>query len=148
MSVCLPGAKIEHVKDVVRRVKNMEQVCIIHVGTNNLKEKGKNGFYEEVQGTFLELFRKCQRKDKVKFVFSGILPRGNQFLSQLAYEVNGWLERECKEREFSFISLWGDFVKNFESLVKLDGLHPTGMGARYMGKVFLQQVNSLKGYLN
>ena len=148
MSVCLPGARIEHITGVIRQLKNFEQVCIIHVGTNNLKEKGKRGFYEDIQGKYLELLRECGKKDKVKFVFSGILPRANEYLNALAVEMNRWLERECRERGFSFISLWGEFLKNFDSLVKLDGLHPTGMGARYMAKVFIQQVNKWKGSLN
>ena len=154
--ICLRGAKIEDVTEYVKTVSNTEQVCIVHVGTNNVGRYGVTDFYKEMCGKYTRLLMECSKKDRVKFIISGIVPRADFYpfmngVDPLVFQqiglINSWLEGECKEWGFGFVSLHREVAWVWK-LLSRDGLHLNRAGAAKLGRVFHDQVSMVQGSLN
>ena len=128
--VCLPGARIEHVTERVKKIMGRGNggSIVVHVGTNNADKEGTTGILEK----YRDLLKKTKQARVGQIIISGILPVfGNKiqgYRNSKRMAVNGMVERLCKEEDVGYMDLWDSFVGNEDMYVR-DGLHLSGKGA-------------------
>ena len=128
--VCLPGARIEHVTERVKKIMGRGNggSIVVHVGTNNADKEGTTAILEK----YRDLLKKTKQARVGQIIISGILPVfGNKiqgYRNSKRMAVNGMLERLCKEEDVGYMDLWDSFVGNEDMYVR-DGLHLSGKGA-------------------
>ena len=128
--VCLPGARIEHVTERVKKIMGRGNggSIVVHVGTNNADKEGKTAILEK----YRDLLKKTKQARVGQIIISGILPVfGNKiqgYRNSKRMAVNGMVERLCKEEDVGYMDLWDSFVGNEDMYVR-DGLHLSGKGA-------------------
>ena len=128
--VCLPGARIEHVTERVKKIMGRGNggSIVVHVGTNNADREGTTAILEK----YRDLLKKTKQARVGQIIISGILPvfgnniQGYRNSKRLA--VNGMVKRLCKEEDVGYLDLWDSFVGNEDMYVR-DGLHLSGKGA-------------------
>ncbi|KAF7239086.1 Potassium voltage-gated channel subfamily H member 6, partial [Varanus komodoensis] len=128
---CLPGARIQHVKDRVEclvRSKGHQLLLVIHVGTNDMARQG----VVEITRDFEALGKKL-RELKAQVAFSSILlVRGfGPGRDRRVSEVNDWLRVWCQKERFGFLDRGTRFLAN--GLLARNRLHLTRMGKRSFG---------------
>ena len=128
--VCLPGARIEHVTERVKKIMGRGNggSIVVHVGTNNADKEGTTAILEK----YRDLLKKTKQARVGQIIISGILPVfGNKiqgYRNSKRMAVNGMVERLCKEEDVGYMDLWDSFVGNEDMYVR-DGLHLSGKGA-------------------
>ena len=128
--VCLPGARIEHVTERVKKIMGRGNggSIVVHVGTNNADKEGTTAILEK----YRDLLKKTKQARVGQIIISGILPVfGNKiqgYRNSKRMAVNGMVERLCKEEDVGYMDLWDSFVGN-EYMYVRDGLHLSGKGA-------------------
>ena len=128
--VCLPGARIEHVSERVKKIMGRGNggSIVVHVGTNNADKEGTTAILEK----YRDLLKKTKQARVGQIIISGILPVfGNKiqgYRNSKRMAVNGMVERLCKEEDVGYMDLWDSFVGNEDMYVR-DGLHLSGKGA-------------------
>ena len=128
--VCLPGARIEHVTERVKKIMGRGNggSIVVHVGTNNADKEGTTAILEK----YRDLLKKTKQARVGQIIISGILPVfGNKiqgYSNSKRMAVNGMVERLCKEEDVGYMDLWDSFVGNEDMYVR-DGLHLSGKGA-------------------
>ena len=128
--VCLPGARIEHVTERVKKIMGRGNggAIVVHVGTNNADKEGTTAILEK----YRDLLKKTKQARVGQIIISGILPVfGNKiqgYRNSKRMAVNGMVERLCKEEDVGYMDLWDSFVGNEDMYVR-DGLHLSGKGA-------------------
>ena len=128
--VCLPGARIEHVTERVKKIMGRGNggSIVVHVGTNNADKEGTTAILEK----YRDLPKKTKQARVGQIIISGILPVfGNKiqgYRNSKRMAVNGMVERLCKEEDVGYMDLWDSFVGNEDMYVR-DGLHLSGKGA-------------------
>ena len=128
--VCLPGARIEHVTERVKKIMGRGNggSIVVHVGTNNADKEGTTAILEK----YRDLLKKTKQARVGQIIISGILPVfGNKiqgYRNSKRMAVNGMVERLCKEEDAEYMDLWDNFVGNEDMYVR-DGLHLSGKGA-------------------
>uniref|UniRef100_A0A8D2LR26 SGNH hydrolase-type esterase domain-containing protein n=1 Tax=Varanus komodoensis TaxID=61221 RepID=A0A8D2LR26_VARKO len=128
---CLPGTRMQHVKDRVERLVRSgghQPLLVIHVGTNDVARQGVVGITRD-----FEALGKKLRELKAQVAFSSILPvRGfGPGRDRRVSEVNDWLRVWCQKERFGFLNHGTRFLAN--GLLAKEGLHPTRMGKRSFG---------------
>ena len=133
--VCLPGARIEHVKERVENIvgRGNGGTILVHVGTNNTDKEGTTAIVEK----YRKLLKKTKQARLGQIILSGILPVcGNRiqgYRNSKRMAVNGMVERLCKEEDVGYVDMWDSFVGN-EELYFRDGLHLSGKGAAVLAE--------------
>ena len=128
--VCLPGARIEHVTERVKKIMGRGNggSIVVHVGTNNADKEGTTAILEK----YRDLLKKTKQARVGQIIISGISPVfGNKiqgYRNSKRMAVNGMVERLCKEEDVGYMDLWDSFVGN-EDMYLRDGLHLSGKGA-------------------
>ena len=128
--VCLPGARIEHVTERVKKIMGRGNggSIVVHVGTNNADKEGTTAILEK----YRDILKKTKQARVGQIIISGILPVfGNKiqgYSNSKRMAVNGMVERLCKEEDVGYMDLWDSFVGNEDMYVR-DGLHLSGKGA-------------------
>ena len=128
--VCLPGARIEHVKERVEQImgRGYGGSILVHVGTNNTDKEGTTAIVEK----YRNLLKKTKQARAGQIILSGILPVfGNRiqgYRNSKRMAVNGMVKRLCKEEEVGYVDLWDSFVGKEDMYVRA-GLHLSGKGA-------------------
>ena len=128
--VCLPGARIEHVTERVKKIMERGNggSIVVHVGTNNADKEGTTAILEK----YRDLLKKTKQARVGQIIISGILPVfGNKiqgYRNSKRMAVNGMVERLCKEEDVGYMDLWDSFVGNEDMYVR-DGRHLSGKGA-------------------
>ena len=128
--VCLPGTRIEHVTERVKKIMGRGNggSIVVHVGTNNADKEGTTAILEK----YKDLLKKTKQARVGQIIISGILPVfGNKiqgYRNSKRMAVNGMVERLCKEEDVGYMDLWDSFVGNEDMYVR-DGLHLSGKGA-------------------
>ena len=128
--VCLPGARIEHVTERVKKIMGRGNggTILVHVGTNNADKEGTTAIVEK----YRDLLKKTKQARVGQIIISGILPVfGNRiqgYRNSKRMAVNGMVERLCKEEDVGYVDLWDSFVGR-EDMYGRDGLHLSGKGA-------------------
>ena len=128
--VCLPGARIEHVTERVKKIMGRGNggSIVVHVGTNNADKEGTTAILEK----YRDLLKKTKQARVGQIIISGILPVfGNKiqgYRNSKRMAVNGMVDRLCKEEDVGYMDLWDSFVGNEDMYVR-DGLHLSGKGA-------------------
>ena len=128
--VCLPGARIEHVTEIVEKIMGRGHggTILVHVGTNNADKEGTTAIVEK----YRDLLKKTKQARVGQIIISGILPVfGNRiqgYRNSKRMAVNGMVERLCKEEDVGYVDLWDSFVGT-EDMYRRDGLHLSGKGA-------------------
>ena len=128
--VCLPGARIEHVTEIVEQI--MGRGCggsiLVHVGTNNADKEGTTAIVEK----YRNILKKTKQAGVGQIILSGILPVfGNRiqgYRNSKRMAVNEMVKRLCKEEEVGYVYLWDIFVGKEEMYMRV-GLHLSGKGA-------------------
>ena len=150
--VCLPGARIEHVTERVKKIMGRGNggSIVVHVGTNNADKEGTTAILEK----YRDLLKKTKQARVGQIIISGILPVfGNKiqgYRNSKRMAVNGMVERLCKEEDVGYMDLWDSFVGNEDMYVR-DGLHLSGKGAAVFAEELSGAVASGLGkvrYLN
>ena len=139
MCVCLPGARVEDISQMVNRVVGDEEVVVVQIGTNNLRRDCQS----VLRSRFRELI--CRLKStRAKIAICGILPRfDGRVAGSTIRGHNRWLELECEGEGVQFVDLssfWGK-----RDLYKNDGLHLHKEGPTVLGRLISSGV---KGFLN
>ena len=70
--VCLPGARIEHVTERVKKIMGRGNggSIVVHVGTNNADKEGTTAILEK----YRDLLKKTKQARVGQIIISGILP--------------------------------------------------------------------------
>ena len=142
--VCLPGARIEHVTERVKKIMGRGNggSIVVHVGTNNADKEGTTAILEK----YRDLLKKTKQARVGQIIISGILPVfGNKiqgYRNSKRMAVNGMVERLCKEEDVGYMDLWDSFVGNEDMYVR-DGLHLSGKGAAVFAEGLSGAVASL-----
>ena len=101
---------------------------VVNVGTNNADKEGTTAVVEK----YRNLLKKTKQARVGQIMLSGILPVfGNRiqgYSNSKRMEVDGMVERLCKEEEVGYVDLWDSFVGKEEMYVR-DGLYHSGKGA-------------------
>ena len=104
--VCLPGARIEHVTERVKKIMGRGNggSIVVHVGTNNADKEGTTAILEK----YRDLLKKTKQARVGQIIISGILPVfGNKiqgYRNSKRMAVNGMVERLCKEDDVGYSS--------------------------------------------
>ena len=150
--VCLPGARIEHVTERVKKIMGRGNggSIVVHVGTNNADKEHTTAILEK----YRDLLKKTKQARVGQIIISGILPVfGNKiqgYRNSKRIAVNGMVERLCKEEDVGYMDWWDSFVGNEDMYVR-DGPHLSGKGAAVFAKGLSGAVASGLGkvrYLN
>ena len=110
--VCLPGARIEHVTERVKKIMGRGNggSIVVHVGTNNADREGTTAILEK----YRDLLKKTKQARVGQIIISGILPVfGNKiqgYINSKRMAVNGMVERLCKEEDVGYMDLWDSVV--------------------------------------
>ena len=101
--VCLPGARIEHVRERVEKIMGRGNGGTIHVGKNNTDKEGTTAIVEK----YRKLLKKTKQARLGQIILSGILPLcGNRiqgYRNSKRMAVNGMVERLCKEEDVGYV---------------------------------------------
>ena len=128
--VCLPGAKIEGITEMVENIVGSGKggSVLVHVGTNNIEREGKTAIVRK----YINLVRTLKQTRVEQVILSGILSvtgrRGHRCRNCRGVAINMLVEKLCREEEVGFVDLWGSFVGSADIYLK-DGLHLSGKGA-------------------
>ena len=112
MVVCLPGAKIEAITDMVENIVGLGKggSVLVHVETNNVEREGTTAIIRK----YRNLVRTLKQTRVEQVILSGILPvigrRGHRYRNCRGMAINMLVEKLCREEEVGFVDLWGSFV--------------------------------------
>ena len=99
--VCLPGAKIERVENIVGLGKGGS--VLINVGTNNVEREGSTAIVRKCR----KLVRTLKQTRVEQVILSGILPvigrRGHRYRNCRGVAINMLVEKLCREEEVGFV---------------------------------------------
>ena len=110
--VCLLGARIEHVTEIVEQImgRGYGGSILVHVGTNNTDKEGATAIFEK----YRNLRKKTKQARAGQIILSGILPvfgnRIQRYRNSKRMTVNGMVKRFCNEEEVGCVDLWDSFV--------------------------------------
>ena len=113
--VCLPGARIEHVTERVKKImaRGKGGSIVVHVGTNNADKEGTTAILDK----YRYLLKKTKQARVGQIIISGILPVfGNKiqgYRNSKTMAVNGMVERLCKEEDVKFCILFNLTLESF-----------------------------------
>ena len=125
--VCLPGARIEHVTELIEKIMGRGNggSILVHIGTD---KEGTTAIVEK----YRNLLKKTKQARVGHIILSGIFPVfGNRiqgYRNSKRMAVNGMVKRLCKEEEVGYVDLWDSFVGKEEMYMR-DGLHLSGKRA-------------------
>ena len=145
MVVCLPGAKIEVITEMVKNIVGSGKggSVLVHAGTNNV-EGGYNCHIQKDKNMVRTL--KQTRVEQV--ILSGILPvigsRGHRYRNCRGMAINMLVKKLCREKEVGFLDLWGSFFGRADMYMK-DGLHLSGKEAAVFADALTAAVDSGMG---
>ena len=128
--VCLPGARVEHVTEIVQRIMGRGNggTILVHIGTNNADKEGST----EILKKYRKLLKKMKEAWVGQIILSGILPvfgtRNQGYRNSRRMTVNWMVQQLCGEEEVGFVDLLNSFVGKEEMYLR-DGLHLSGNGA-------------------
>ena len=128
--VCLPGARIEHVTEIVENIMGRGKggIILVHIGTNNADKEGTTAIVDK----YRKLLKKTKEARVEQIILSGILPvfvnRIDGYRNSKRMSINGMVKRLCKEEELGSVDMCDSFVGKEEMYVR-DGLHLSGKGA-------------------
>ena len=150
--VCLPGARIEHVTEIIEKIMGRRKggTILVHVGTNNADKEGTTAIVD----TYRKLLKKTKEARVGQIILSGILPvfgnRIDGYRNSKRMAINGMMKRLCQEEDVRYVDLWDSFV-GLEGMYARDGLHLSGKGAAAFAEGLSGVVASILGkvrYLN
>ena len=150
--VCLPGARIEHVTEIVEKIMGRGKggTILVHVGTNNAAKEGTTAIMDK----YRNLLKKTKEARVGQVILSGILPvfgnRIDGYRNSKRMEINGMMKRLCMEEDVGYVDMWDSFVGKEDMYVR-DGLHLSGTGAAVFAEGLSGAVTSGLGkvrYLN
>ena len=119
------GATVEDMKNYVIPSKKYENdLVILHVGTNDLRDKAATEIVKEIVELAIDV-----KTEKNDIMISGIIPRRDN-LSEKAMEVNKLLQNTCGSYNFYFID---NTNVNKESDLNMGGLHLNYKGTYVLG---------------
>ena len=128
--VCLSGARIEHVPEIVQRTMGRGKggIILVHIGTNNADKEATTTIVKK----YRNLLKKTKEAKVGQIILSGILPvfgnRSQGYINSRRMAVNGMVKQLCREEELGFVDLWDSFVGK-EGMYSRDGLSLSGKGA-------------------
>ena len=150
--VCLPGARIEHMRERVDNIMGRGKggTILVHIGTNNADKEGTTAIVDK----YMKLLKKTKEARVEQIILSGILPvfgnRIDGYRNSKRMAINGMVKRLCKEEEVGYVDMWDSFVGKEDVYVR-DGLHLSGKGAAVFPEGLSGAVSSGLGkvrYLN
>ena len=105
--VCLPGAKIEAIKERVKNIVGSGKggSVLVHVGTNNVEREGTTAIVRK----YRQLVRTLKQTRVEQVILSGILPvmgrRGHKYRNCRGMAINMLVQKLCREEEVGFVDL-------------------------------------------
>ena len=115
--VRLPGARIEHVTEIVEKIMGRGKggTILVHVGTNTADKEGITAIVEK----YRKLLKKTKEARVENIILSGILPvfgnRIHGYRHSKRMAINGMMNMLCKEEDVGYVDLWDSFVGIEES---------------------------------
>ena len=98
---CLPGARIEHVTEIVEKIMGRGNggSILVHIGTSNAEKEGTKA----IAAKYMNLLKKTKQARVGQIVLSGISPvfvnRSQGYWNSNRMAVNGMVKRLRKEEE-------------------------------------------------
>ena len=128
VEVCLPGARIEHVRVEKIMGRGKGGTILVHIGTNNADKEGTTAIVDK----YRKLLTKTKEARVEQIILSGILPvfgnRIDGYRNSKRMAINGMVKRLCKKEDVGYVDLRDSFVGK-EEMYARDGLHLSGKGA-------------------
>ena len=110
--VCLPGARIEHVIEMVEQVMGTGKggSIVVHAGTNNAAREGTTAIVKK----YRNLLTRTKQARIGQIILSGILPvigdRNQGYRNSRRMAINILVQQLCKEEDVGFVDLWSKFA--------------------------------------
>ena len=144
---CRPGKGIEAITDDVDKLKAHDNINIVSLGGNDIKNMGSC----EIRDKYKTLLKQLKAK-RMKCLITGIFPRpreGMEWHSRVL-SFNTWLHKECLGMDMDFVNLWEPFIHRREMFCE-DGVHFSRFGNEYTTDIIadfiLEQVSKVKSFL-
>ncbi len=96
--VCLPGARIEHVTEILQRImgRGNGETLLVHIGTNKADKDGPTAIVKK----YMDLLKETKEARVGQIILSGNLPvfgtRSQGYRNSRRTAVNGMVQQLCR----------------------------------------------------
>ena len=130
------GAKTACMHDYVKQsVRNSPDRFILHVGTNDLSS---NKSPEEIARSIIDLATSIKNKKHDVRTFNIIIPADNKKREEKRFEVNSFLGKLCKEKNFYLIDHSARIKRNHLNKGKL---HLNKKCTKLLSDIFVKELS-------
>ena len=137
-----PGSKSKQMRHVIPTlVESKPDVCLIHVGTNDLPtKKDEPSSIEKIANDIIQIGVTCKAHGTEEIIISNVILRKSAFyLQKRRSSLNTLLSKLCRENGFKYL----DNNNIIEEHLAKDNLHLNPNGGEVLRENFLNMLNNL-----